>query len=614
METRPRSLLAAGGIGLAVLVVLAFVLLRSSPEDTARALAGAWSAHDWARMDEIAGAGGELAELLEGAHEALGVTETEVEAAGVRGGTATLRVTQVLGPVGEWTYETRVRVAGGLLRSSVEWGPSLLHPALEPGLELRRHREWPERAHVLGHGGPLTADGTLVAVGLEPQRITDREETIAALTEELDLEGEDIVRELEQPWVEPHHFVPLVRLREEPYQERRPDLAPIPGVVFRREPARLTPTEGFARHVLGRTREVTAERLAELGPPYATGDVVGLSGLELAFERRLAGTPAVEIRVVDASGEVVDVLESFPARDPEPLLTTIDPDVQAAAEEALAEVDAPAGLVAVDATGGEVRAVASRPLDEPFNRALAGRYPPGSTFKVVTAAAALSAGMAPERTIPCPEEITVGRPFRNAEGRALGDITLRTAFVESCNTAFVRIAEEVGAEDLASAAERFGFGATYELPLPAAGGRFPDPADTAELAAAGIGQGRVEASPLHMASVAAAVAEATWHPPKLLPRDDEGSPRSIDPDIAVVLRDWMRGVVREGTGTAAAAPGAGVAGKTGTAEFGTGDERGEHAWFVGFSGSLAFAVLVEGGGSGGEVAAPIAARFAEGLL
>jgi cell division protein FtsI/penicillin-binding protein 2 len=160
---------------------------------------------------------------------------------------------------------------------------------------------------------------------------------------------------------------------------------------------------------------------------------------------------------------------------------------------------------------------------------------------------------------------------------------------------------------------QFGFAGTSaagngKLPLQSFGGRFPDPADTAERAAAAIGQGRVQASPLHMATVAAAAASGAWRSPRLLTTDPAPEAKPLDPTVVATLRDLMGEVVRSGTGTAlSAVPGA--AGKTGTAEFGPGNPPATHAWFIGFRGSLAFAVLVEGGGVGGRVAAPIAASF-----
>jgi cell division protein FtsI/penicillin-binding protein 2 len=216
----------------------------------------------------------------------------------------------------------------------------------------------------------------------------------------------------------------------------------------------------------------------------------------------------------------------------------------------------------------------------------------------------------PDTVVACEPSVTVdGKAFKNFEDEALGPIPFRTAFAHSCNTAFVTLAEGMSDADLRGAAGRFGFGVAYDAGVGAEGGQFPDPADAAERAAAAIGQGRVLASPLHMASVAAAVASGTWRPPRVVGPQPAAAPIALDPATVAVLRDLMREVVRTGTGTAAAVTGQDVAGKTGTAEFGNASPPEAHAWFVGFRGSLAFAVLVEGGGVGGQVAAPIAARF-----
>jgi cell division protein FtsI/penicillin-binding protein 2 len=290
--------------------------------------------------------------------------------------------------------------------------------------------------------------------------------------------------------------------------------------------------------------------------------------------------------------------------------TTLDPRIQAAAEQALAGVTQPAALVAIDAATGDVRAVVSRPLTEPLDRALAGQYPPGSTFKVITSAALIAAGTKPETPVACPPQATVGgQTFHNFEGEALGASTFRTAFAQSCNTAFVALSANLSDAALSAAATTFGFGASYDLGLPTAGGRFPTPADAAERASEAIGQGRVVASPLQMATVAAAVTSGGWRPPRLLTDNPQGPVTALDPAVDATLKDLTAEVVKSGTGTAAAVPGQLVAGKTGTAEIGGADPNATHAWFIGYRGSLAFAVLVEGGGVGGRVAAPLAAKF-----
>jgi cell division protein FtsI/penicillin-binding protein 2 len=391
----------------------------------------------------------------------------------------------------------------------------------------------------------------------------------------------------------------------------------VPGLEFHARHGYAVRLPGFAEQLLGDVGPVTAEDLTKLGVPYEAGDDVGLSGLEGAYERSLAGTPAADIRVVDRSGTghahaVTAVLMHTAGRAPVPLRTTIDPKVQAAAETALASVTKPAALVAVDGQGN-VRALVSAPTTSQFDRALYGVYPPGSTFKVVTTDALIAAGVTPSSTLSCPGSITVdGRVFHNFESESLGPLSFTTAFAKSCNTAFIgATAQHLSAASLRAAARTFGFGQTLHLGLTAVGGSFPSSGDAVETAADAIGQGMVTASPLQMASVAAAVMSGQWHPPMLLPAHTTRGPLplALSPTARADLVTLMRGVVTSGTGTAAAVAGLDVAGKTGTAEFGHADPPQTHAWFIGFADGLAVAVIVEDGGVGGQAAAPIAHTF-----
>jgi cell division protein FtsI/penicillin-binding protein 2 len=188
------------------------------------------------------------------------------------------------------------------------------------------------------------------------------------------------------------------------------------------------------------------------------------------------------------------------------------------------------------------------------------------------------------------------------------------AFADSCNTAMIGAAGGLPESALADAAASFGFGADYSLGPTTLGGSFPAPATEVERAAAAIGQAQVTASPLHMATVAAAVLDGTWRTPVLLPDEAGDRPtRPLDPAARSQLAELMRLVVTEGSGTAANVPGLDVIGKTGTAEFGSGDPLPTHAWFIGGWNGLGFAVVLEGGGVGGRDAAPIAAQFLQGL-
>ncbi len=284
-------------------------------------------------------------------------------------------------------------------------------------------------------------------------------------------------------------------------------------------------------------------------------------------------------------------------------------------EAALGDTAQPMAVVVVDSKDN-VRAVASRPLGD-FNRALGGSYPPGSTFKVVTTSALLGAGVTPDTPVDCEQTINAGgRVFKNFESSSLGTVPFGLAFAESCNTAFISAAQDVPDDAMVGAAESFGFNADYSVGLDTAGGNFPTPQDATEHAAAAIGQGRVTASPLQMATVAATVIDGEWEPPVLLPDlqpDDPPPPTSLAPGTPDTLHELMRRVVAEGSGTAAAVAGADIAGKTGTAEFGPGTPPQTHAWFIGIRGDLAVAVLVEGGGVGGQVAAPIVGSILAGL-
>ena len=172
----------------------------------------------------------------------------------------------------------------------------------------------------------------------------------------------------------------------------------------------------------------------------------------------------------------------------------------------------------------------------------------------------------------------------------------------------------LGGEKLKAQAEQYGFNSGFDPGIPAVVGKYPLPESDSELAASAIGQGRVSVSPLHMASVAAAARTGAWHAPYLVePTPDLA--RRLEEGVATDLTAMMRAVVEDedGTATNVAVDGVEIGGKTGTAEFGDEEPPETHAWFIGYVGDLAFAIVVEGGGVGGPVAGPIARAFIESL-
>jgi cell division protein FtsI/penicillin-binding protein 2 len=295
----------------------------------------------------------------------------------------------------------------------------------------------------------------------------------------------------------------------------------------------------------------------------------------------------------------------------------LDQRLQNAAEAALATSPKPSALVAVQASTGQLLAIANTPADSSLDRALTGEYPPGSSFKIVTTTALLPTGVTPDTPQACPPSITVGgRTFTNFEGETSGTVPFSVDFARSCNTAFIGLASRLNSDQLQTAGRSLGIGTGWKLPLPAFTGQVPATTDPTELAADAIGQGRVLVSPVAMALAAGTVDSGTWRPPVLV--TDPATPSAplvqpaapLPPGAAGTLAQLMRGVVTQGTGTAVAnVPGGPVYGKTGTAEFGTAQPPQTHAWFIGYRGDVSFAVIVEGGGVGGAVAAPIAANF-----
>lgn len=374
----------------------------------------------------------------------------------------------------------------------------------------------------------------------------------------------------------------------------------------------LSAVPGAAAELVGGVTAATPADAVALGAS-AAGDRAGTSGLEAAFNAQLSGSPSGDILVADAAGQTVRILHHFAGTAPRDVHTTINPAMQALADRVLAPVAQPAAFVALDPSTGEIRAIVSHP-DGGFPRALVGRYPAGSTFKVVTATAAITAGLTPTSPVDCPPAVTVdGRSFTNAEHEALGTITFEEAFAKSCNTAFINVARTLSGAQLEAAARIYGIGTHWPFPLPHFDGDLPPTTSPVEHVADAIGQGRVTVSPLVMASIAAAAASGTWQPPRITSDAPPGASTTLPPAVITDLHLLMRAVVTGGTGTAANLPGDPVYAKTGTAEYGTANPPASHAWFIGWRDNVAFAVLVEGGGFGGDTAAPLAAQFLGGL-
>lgn len=420
--------------------------------------------------------------------------------------------------------------------------------------------------------------------------------------------------------------------RREDVPERAPILARDGTPLAEGPPAaRSSPLGVSALNVAGEVgspKDVASRELTGLGFP--DGSLAGLSGLEEAFNQRLAGQPGGDLLAVSGKGDDGRVLASGEPVPGEPINTTIDPGLQRAAATALGSLFG--GVAVLDADDGAVRALAGLAYSAP--------QPPGSTFKIITTTAALEEEVvALDDTFPVEtSNTTIGREISNAHDSPCGG-TFVESFAESCNTVFAPLGVEVGAEKLVETAESFGFNSPpplmsregLEAVNPPESSIPPDLDSDVAVGESAIGQGQVLATPLQMASVAQTIAADGSRSPTALVTDadlapDAGPVEVTSPEIADTVTELMVEVVRSGTGVAGAVPGISVAGKTGTAELGPDSDTGDvaptegaepeqklDAWFSAFAPTdapeLAIGVMVvDSEGDGGEVAAPIASE------
>jgi cell division protein FtsI/penicillin-binding protein 2 len=293
--------------------------------------------------------------------------------------------------------------------------------------------------------------------------------------------------------------------------------------------------------------------------------------------------------------------------------SSIEPRVQQAAIDAVGGATLPVDLVAIRASTGQVLAYVSRGAGLRSDDALVGKYPPGSTFKIVTAADLLAHGLTPRSPATCPASLLVGGSQLTNFG-ALADPTVKTlaqAFAHSCNTAFNALGLTLSAKSYATTAKQLGLGVVTHLGRTAFGGTVGTARSDSERAVLAADGGATLVSPLAMATVAASVDAGSFHPARLNAgaASTGNQPLRLDRRVIAGLRSMMDDAVTNGTATGVSLP-AGTHAKTGTAEFADASmPRTVYAWLVGYRGDVAFAVMVVGGTQGGPAAGPIAAKF-----
>ncbi len=600
---------------------------------------------------------------LEGVDYTLLSALTEPEVAQVA-----YRITWHSAVVGDLTRETRMHLRWEEGRWRVAWDPAILLPELQEGHTLTMYLQMPSRGEILDRNGePLATQKEVLSIGVFPGQIDpDQEEHLLRLLSRVTGIRANYLhdRYADKP---PGWYVPLAEVGADVADRYFDQLVGYSGLVLRRYQGRFYPFGDGAAHPVGYVSALQPDEVeAYRRKGYPIGAQVGRMGLEAWGEPYLAGKSGGTLYLSTPEGELLSPLASSEVQPPYTLYSTLDYDLQIQVQQALRTF---AGAVVVlERDTGRVLALASNPtfdpnafnpenfnsqallqdlLNNPYrplvNRATMGQYPPGSVFKVITLAAALESGRyTPETTYNCQHE------FTEVPGLTLYDwtydhdlppsglLTLPEGLMRSCNPYFWHIGLDLWSNysgtAVADMARAFGLGAPTGIEIEEESGQIVDPPDEREALQQAIGQGKTLVTPLQVANYMAAIGNGgTLYHPHLVEKilDSQGEEVQtfqpdpirklpVSPEHLEVIRQAMYLVTHNPRGTAwrtFAAFSIPVYGKTGTASNASGTP---HAWFAGFTDAqradkpdIAVAVLVEYGGEGADVAAPIFRRVVE---
>ena len=524
------------------------------------------------------------------------------------------------------------------------------------------------------NGAVLVSNTPSFSVAVIPQDVKDKEGLLETLSRHLQLERAEFLERWEKGKGRAKYY-PIVlasgitRDQLEFLEENRLWL---PGLDVEMKPIRQYPSGILAAHLLGYLGEMSEKEMSEERfREYNLGDYVGKSGIERSWEHDLHGVNGGRQIEVDARGRFLRTLSESQPVTGNSIILTIDKNVQKSAEQAFG--DKAGAAVVMDVNSGEILAFVSSPSFDPAhfagrmppetwnaylndkrhpleNKALKGQYPPGSTFKIVTALAALEEGVIDANTtVVCNGSYTVGnRSFKCWDKHGHGTVNLKKALRESCDVYFYHLAERLGVDRIARTAREFGLGEVMGIGLEnEKSGLIPTAAwkekkyktkwYRGETLPVAIGQGFVLTTPIQLASMISTVAnEGAVHRPHLVKRivDPEGKVlKEFPPEVIKrindnpahfrLVKEGLLAVVNEphGTGGAARLYEVKVAGKTGTSQVvklresrgSTPYEYRDHALFVAFAPfdkpEVAVAVVIEHGEHGGAAAAPIAGRI-----
>lgn len=471
----------------------------------------------------------------------------------------------------------------------IRWQPTALHPKLGANQHLELQAINAQRASVVSSdGSDILVPGSVERVLVDTRKVTNASNTARAVVSALNaakttdqtvstIDAPDLAKKLQES--SGRYSVTTVSKAAATVMQNK--LRNEPAVTFNEEAAMVSKDPGFAPEIISRVAELV--------------------------NNQLDGSNGWRVAVVTHDGALIDDIEHHEPKVASSVQVSLDRKVQLAAEEAVnLRKEMKAMIVAIRPSTGEILAVAQTDkADEDGAVALSGQFPPGSTFKIITAAAGLQdQGLTPESIVPCPGTMNLyGRTVTNYNTFSLGDVPLQRAFARSCNTTFANISTNLEKGQLKDVGKQFGLGLDYDVPgLTTLTGAIPEGKTELEKTEAGYGQGLTLASPFGMALVSATAAHGSTPTPQLVSGFEtkvnekvaQPSPKTIEQ-----LRSLM-GAVTEPGGTAGGINAGGkIYGKTGEAEI----ADGSHAWFTGYRDDIAFATLIAlGGGSESSVA------------
>jgi cell division protein FtsI/penicillin-binding protein 2 len=491
-------------------------------------------------------------------------------------GSITYRYTWHLPKNRTWTYDGQLNMVREEGRWEVRWSATGLHPRLGDHQTFALRADAPRRASVNERGGTdVLVPGNLYHYTLDAKSAGGAlMPTARAVVDALrPFDNTMDAQRLAEQASSSKDPLSLITLRQSDHDRVAGAIGALPGVVVTPQADLLPTDDSFAPDIVSQVKKAVVDDL--------DGD---------------AGWRVVSVNQNGADVGVLNEVQGAPA----PSVTiSLDRSVQLAAQGAVNTTGKKAMIVVIKPSTGEILAVAQNAAaDSEGPLATTGLYPPGSTFKIITAGAAIDRDMAtPNTLLACPGVMDIGhRTIPNYGGFDLGTVPMSRAFASSCNTTFAELASRMPPRALTMAASQYGIGPDYQIKgIDTVSGSVPPTVNLAERTEDGFGQGKVLVSPFGMALAAATVAAGKTPVPQLIEGRQTvitGDSAPISPKMLDGLRPMMRLVVTNGTAKDLGGSGD-VSGKTGEAEF----NGGSHAWFAGYRGDMAFAALIVGGGS-----------------